>query len=293
MCTMLSEYIEADTICESTNVRVPLRVEPEISAVTMSDLALAAWNGLDASFRLKNDTNKPILYLTVIIAFQGSKKAYEQAVVFEAAPDTKQPSDYLIPAERVDPLPKPILPGEEKFISGRSPYTPDECPVYARVLMLDVHFVDGSDLRWTSSHWWTEPLLSDYPLYLSIPDAKAWTAREYVFDGKVNAKGRLDDVAPSPAVPSVPSNSVAEALQRLTFAPRLDNGKPVDSNVILVVKFVRPDAEKAMMNSMEPATSKPVVFVTFDSPRDPSENNWRFDFGRGFGYTTTIVHREH
>jgi hypothetical protein len=41
-----------------------------------------------------------------------------------------------------------------------------------------------------------------------------------------------------------------------------------------------------------PAITKPVVYITLDPPRDAHETEWRFYFGNGFGYTTTVVHRE-
>ena len=283
--------------CPYADVRIPLRVPAEVDAVRFSDLGFAAWNGLDASFLLENRGAKEIVDITVVLAFQTKNADYTQPVVFEAAPDTKQPSDYLIPAERVEPLPDPILPGRKKWISGTSPYTPPECPTSAQVTMLHVHFGDGSDLRWESSDWWTEPLLYDYPMYLSIPDGKAWTADEYFFIGRINREGQLDYIRPFPETVEVPSETVAEALRRLTFSPGLVKGKqPYVANLILIVKFIRPTTAKTVSKQTvrEPVKqSKTAVFISLDSPRDSSETDWRFDFGRGFGYTTTVTHHEH
>ncbi len=289
--------VAADIGCPSADVHIPLHVPREIGAVRLSDLRFATWDGLDASFLLENRASKEIVYLTIVLAYRTKNGDYVQSVVYEAAPDTKQPSDYLIPAERVESLPHPILPGQKKRISGRSPYTPDQCPVSAQVIMLNVHFDDGSDLRWESSHWWTEPLLFDYPMYLSIPDSKAWTAGEYFFIGRVNREGQLDYVKPYPDTVEVPSGTVAEALKKLTFSPGLDKSKqPYVANLILIVKFVRPQASKTAVEQTvhKPVKqSKPAVFISLDPPRDSNEIDWRFYFGGGFGYTTTIVHREH
>jgi hypothetical protein len=276
-------------------MHLPLHVPSEVSSVALSDLGIAAWNGLDASFLLENRTTKEITYLTIVLGYQTKDGGYVLTAVYEAAPDTKQPSDYLIPAELVEPLPHPILPGQKKYISGRSPYTPDECPMSARLLMLDLHLGDGSNLRWESSTWLTEPLLYDYPRLLSIPDSKAWTADYYFFIGRVNREGQLDFVAPYPGTVEVPSGTVAEALKKLTFSPGLDKGKPYVAFLILIVKFNRPPGEQAGPKQTvrwPVRQGKSPVFISLDAI-DSSEIEWSFDFGRGFGYTTTVAHYEH
>ncbi|MGB8521519.1 MAG: hypothetical protein WCD43_01015 [Candidatus Acidiferrales bacterium] len=257
----------------------------------LSDLRIAAWNGLDAVFLLENRGNKEIVYLTVVLEYQTKSGDDLEAVVFEAAPDTRQPSNNFIPAERVEPLPQPILPGQTKQVSGRSPYTPCECPASARVTMLHIHFGDGSDLGWEASDWQTEPLLYDYPTNLSIPDSNSWSANEYFFMATVNREGHLVEVAPIPGTPVAPSETIADGMKKLTFSPGLDKGKPRTSNLILRVKFIRPGVVKTAPERtvQEPIISKPAVFISL-YPRDSGEIDWSFDFGRGFGYTTTITH---
>jgi len=277
--------------CPSADNRIPVSVPPEIEAVKLSDLGFAAWKSLDASFLLKNQASKEIVYLTIVLEYQTKNADYSQSVVYEAAPQTKQPSDYLIPAERVEPLPHPIFPGQEKWISGSSPYTPPECPVSARVIMLDIHFGDGSSLRWESSDWWTEPLLADYSTYLSIPDSKAWTSDKYFFLGKINREGQLEDIEPFTKVPSA---TVAEALKKLTFSPSLVKGKPQVTAIVLIIRFNRQKAAETVpeQDAQEPIITKPAVFISL-TPRDSNETDWGFVFGSGFGYTTSVIHREH
>jgi hypothetical protein len=288
----------AETVCSSADVRIPLHVPPEIGAVRISDLGLAAWNGLSASFLLENRGSKEISSLTVVLEYETKKGDYSQAVVYQAATDTKRPRDNLIRAESVEPLPHPILPGTKEWISGNSPYTPPECPVSARLIMLDIHFGDDSDLRWESADWWTEPLLADYPTRLSIPDSSNWTSDEYLFIGRVNGEGKLDlvepleNVVPLPGASEVPSGTVAEALKKLTFSPGLDRGKPSVANLIFVVKFIRPGAVKTVHKRPEHESirSKPTVFISL-YPRDSSEKDWGLEFGNGFGQTRTVIHR--
>jgi hypothetical protein len=165
--------------------------------------------------------------------------------------------------------------------------------------MLDIHFGDGSDLRWESSDWWTEPLLASYPTNLSIPDSKSWTSDEYSFIGRVNSEGKmdlvvpLDKVLPSPHDSEVPSGTVAEALKKLTFAPRLCNGKPCVANLILIVKFERSGVATTITDrdAHQRDTSKPTVFISL-FPRNSDETDWGLEYGNGFGYTTAIAHHE-
>jgi len=165
----------------AASIPVSIEVPPEVNEVTLTELGIAAWNGLDAQFLLGNRTSKSIDYLTIVLDFRMKEGDGRESVVFEAAPDTRQPSSYLIPAERVDLLPRPILAGESEWISGRSPYTPPGCPVSARPTMLDVHYTDGSTLKWQGPEWQTDALLADYPRYLKIPDSGVWTSDEYFF----------------------------------------------------------------------------------------------------------------
>ena len=280
--------------CPSVGMGIPIQVPPDISAVSLSNLRFAAWNSLDASFFIENRAAKEITYLTIVLEYRMKKGAYSLAVVYEAAPDTIQPSDYRIPAEYVQPLPRPILPGQKKRISGSSPYTPPECPGSVRLIMLDIHFGDNSSLRWESSGWWTAPLLSDYPEYLTIPDSRSWTSEQYFFLAMVNREGQLEQVVPIPSTSTLPSGTVTENLKKLSFFPYLGEGKPQVASIILILKFNRPGAEKGASKSISevPTISKPAVFISLH-PRDSQETDWDFDFGRGFGYKTTRIYREH
>jgi hypothetical protein len=284
----------ADVGCASVGASLPLDSLPQMPLVSLSHLQFTAWNGLDADFLLENRTNQPIAYVTVVLEFHTERRDYSLPVVFEAAPDSSQPSKYLIPTERVELLAHPILPGQSKRISGRSPYTPPDCPVLARPTMLDVHFSDGSDSRWESQDWWTAPLLYDYSRSLTIPDSRAWTSDEYFFAGVINPKGQLESLVPFSHTPDPPSATVAEALKTFTFSPSLKNGTPTAADVLFIIKFIRPMAarEASKTTVTEPTVSQLTVLMSLDTV-DPNGTDWHFDFGRGFGFTNTFAHHEH
>jgi hypothetical protein len=91
-------------------------------------------------------------------------------------------------------LPRSILSGQKEQISGQSPYVLPGCPVSARLTMLDIRYVGQAHYRWDSAGKWTEPLLSDYPYYLSIPDSTMWSLEQYYFVAHINREGRLQEV---------------------------------------------------------------------------------------------------
>jgi hypothetical protein len=281
--------------CPPPAADIPVRVEipSQVSAVALSDLEIAAWDGLDAQFLLANRTDQGIAYLTVVLEFRTKKGDLGEPVVFEAAPDTSQPSNYLIPAEQVHLLPHPILPGRQEWMSGRSPYTPPGCPVSALVTMVDIHFDDGSGLKWEAREWWTEPLLADYPTtYFSIPDSTSWTADEYFFKVTLDGEGKVVAVGPLPGSPPTPTFTVADALAKLRFSPSLARGRPTPTALTLVIKFNRAKAltSERKLAVHEPTIMEPVVFVSLGQHGD-SKTKWDFYFGGGFGYKTNVARR--
>lgn len=293
-CTCPSVY--ANTGCSGASMAIPVHVPPDVKAVSLSDLRFAAWDSLDASFLLENRASKDMAYLTIVLEYQMKAGNRSLAVVYEAAPDTKQPSDYLIPAQRVQPLPHPILPRQKQWISGSSPYTPPECPISAQLTMLDIHYVDHSSLTWGPSGWWTEPLLSDFPETLSIPDSDAWTSEQYFFLAKINRDGQLEEIEPIPPTPIVPSGTVAKNLKKLTFTPKLVDGKPDSAIEIFIVRFDRPAAWKAEKKDARtadeaPALKRPWATIQLDQPQDNPQHDWYFDFGGGWSYRTNRVYR--
>jgi hypothetical protein len=277
------------------NKNIPIHAPKNlVEAVRLTDLTLTAWDSSDASFLLENRASKEIIYITLVLKYQLKEGEYSPAVVYEAAADTKQPSEYLIPAQRVHLLPHPVLPQQKQWITGSSPYTPVECPLSAELTMIDIRYGDQSKLKWESPGWWTEPLLSDFPEYLSIPDSEAWTSDEYYFLARINREGQLQEALPVAPTVSVPSGTVAAALKRLTFFPSLEEGKPRGADIILVVKLNKSRSAKGNSHSLaeEPAISKPLVIMPLH-PRDSQEIDWDFVFGGGWSYRTCRPNREY
>jgi len=69
-------------------------------------------------------------------------------------------------------------------------------------------------------------------------------------------------------------------------------GQAAVASIILILKFNRPGAEKGAARAFRiPTISNRRSY--FPASRDSQETDWDFDFGRGFGYKTTRIYREH
>lgn len=281
--------------CRKTDV--PVKISPDIKVISLKNLSFSSSGSLQAQFLLVNESHQEIIRLTMVLEYR-TPHADSLSVVYEAAPETEQPSDRLIPTERVYPLPRPLSPRHKIWISGASPYTLLECPSSARLTMLDIQFEDQSDFRWQSTGWSTMPLLSDYPDTLSIPDSDVWTMREYFFLTKINPDGQVEEIHAIPPTSKVPSSSVAESLKRLTFFPGLTEGKPDSALLIFRVKFNRSERSGLGTNTLSSATEKPTVMkpmalIELAQPQEDPQHDWHFDFGGGFGYRTTRIRHDH
>jgi hypothetical protein len=281
--------------CESNSIQVPVELPRDPGgAVGISELEVTAWRSIEAGFLLENRAPKPIKYLTLVLQYfaEGSPPI---PVVYEAAPDTGQPSSYLIPAQRVQRLPQPIRQGQGVWMFGDSPYKPAECPTSAKLTMLDVRYVDGSVFRWALPGWWTEPLLSDYPYCFSIPDSAAWMQGEYFFLVRVGSQGHVESVSRTPPTDSVPSESVPGDLGLLTFFPSLREGRPRDSEIVVDLVLGGPGIRSPTTENPTRTADLPgpLASALLYSPHPPGLQgpDWFLDFAGLLSYRTDHVAR--
>jgi hypothetical protein len=277
--------LSASTDIDCSVEDLPIQVPPDVDAIALSNQSFLSEHRSAASLLLENRASKQILHYSLVLEYQTSRGGPRLSIVFAGAAATAQTPYQPVPAEYLNSLVHPVAPGQKEWVSGQSPYTLPECASSARLTMLDIRYDDGSNYRWESSDWRTEPLLSDYPNYLSIPDSKAWTSDEYYFVARVSRQGQLGEIEPFPPTSIVPSNSVAENLKKWTFFPALRNGKPQDALLILIVRFHRASPEKQASKSLpgEQAMTRATALVEL-YPRNPLEQDWYFQFGTGQGY---------
>lgn len=283
--TCWAPQMSANSGCPTTGIVVPIEMTPKIkNQFSIQDLKIAAWNSLDASFIFENRSDKPISSLTLVLEYRTRDRDYSLPVVYEAAPDTKQPSDYLIPTERVEALPQPILPGESKAVHGVSPYTPPSCPTSARLTMLDIRFIDQTKFTWTDPKWWTPPLLADYPEEFEIPEAANWKPHPFLV--RIAPDGSVDRLTPLDSSQGVISESIAKTLRKLSFAPATEDGHARFLSVVFIVDFVKTHDDSCQKRIKTADLQNLMVCISF-YPNDAQKRKWWLNFGRGFGYKST------
>ena len=186
------------------------QVPPDVGAIALKNHDFSSGDYSAAVFLLENRSSKEIAHFTLALEYQTKEGDNPLSIVFGGS-FAKQGLDQAIPAQYVQPLPNHFVPGRKERISGQSPYTLPGCPISARLTMLDIQYDDGSHYAWNSSGWWTEPLLSDYPDYLAIPDSKIWTSERYYFLAKVSPEGQLRKFAHPPQLGKCPPTQSRKA----------------------------------------------------------------------------------
>jgi hypothetical protein len=257
---------------------LPVQTPPTMPVTHIASLKISLEDSLQASFLFENRSAKSVSFLTLVIDY-ATEMPDHLAVVYEATTSTLQAPKDLIPAQYVQSLPAPILPGQRKWIRGSSPYILADCPTSARLVMIDVRFEDKSRLDWSSPDWLTMPLLSGEPEDFRVSDSSAWSAETYYFLAKIDQDGHLKDSAPIAPTVTLPSHNVQECLTKLVFSPSMLNGKPHDGGIIIAVNFHRTPTTGAAPHAVEvPSLRGPRVAIDL-YPRNSDSADWIVNFG--------------
>jgi hypothetical protein len=279
--------VAADSGCSVDHLAT--EIPPDAGAIGLTEHHFLSENHSVASFFLENKASKDILNFTLILEYRTINGDRALSIVYQGRlSEQRDSTDSPIHAESLHTLERPISPGRAARITGESPYVLAQCPSYAQLTMLDIHYADHSSYQWNSGEWRTMPLLSDYPDYLSIPDSKLWRAEYYYFLARVDSAGQLKVIAPFPPTTEVPSASLQESLKKFSFFPTLRDAKAEDATILLIVRFHRAgeiiDPIKELRS--ESAAKRTTVFLDLVA-RNSLEEDWYFYYGGGRGFKTT------
>lgn len=194
---------------------------------------------------LRNETDSAITeYVLLLEVFDDSRRRINGFVFHGVYGDTQERDDISTKSGSpysmgsISPLGSPIQAGRGINLVGMSAIVSSRCPAMATLSFIFLKFADGTTKRYSSPGWRTDPFLSVATDHLLLGDCFIPKGKGTSAVIELNAQGVLKSLAlRGPGIPNGLGVCLRRELSLWKFEPALVEGRPVASQIRLVVLF--------------------------------------------------------
>jgi len=281
--TFLSgEGVAALPQCERASIPLHLDSLTKDFEVTGSWLSMEAEGTLRGEISLRNQTDKSLSRLTVMVNYLDENGSILFSIPYQAnLPNDENDIRNIRPFSELH-LNGPVQPGEVVALDGRNLLSVTTVPTSAEVVYwFAKHYEDGSSVSTQIGHhgFRTDPLLVETPGYLRLTLPHPAESFETLVKMRINEYGRVLEVQPGregdTGLTGEQFEALSEQLAEWHFFPGIENGYAVQSDLYLLVEFVPENplpVRRCFLEHPAKYTSK-FALVTLQPIRD-SSNRW-------------------
>jgi hypothetical protein len=172
----------------------------------------------------------------------------------------------------------PVAAGQQLKVLGSSPVTSTNCPSGAEVTMVNVSFADGRSTSWSNPDWHLDADIASAPNF-ELPHHLVQRSTEFLVRVQVSSEGKvlgvkpLDQTLVSPLIAAV-----EEQFPRWVFLPPLQGGKPLASDITLLIRIhANPKWSPPAKATLGIRSEAPFVVVDL-VPKKHSKSGWYLSF---------------
>lgn len=280
------------TFCSSEGI--PILPPVDFPALTVSQHSFASGRYAAGSMTVRNRTNKPVRQLSLLVEYLDSNGKGLLVLAYQATKEDvlQDPdfTDHSVRAQYVDELEKEIEPGQSFRIMAQNATTITECPKAARLTLVRLTFSDSTTYEWESLPWRTEAALRDSPPHFRVESLLPGPSSDLLFMVIVDSEGRVSAVEPIGPGTSRHESAVAENLRQWSFFPAMDSGRPVSTELVVLLHF-HGDSTGNAGAALGNMADLPRKFALVELlPQHPKSGLWRALFG-GFPASRTWIKR--
>src|SRR5260370_33941268 len=292
------QYLHEEYLCKTTvSVSAPIH---NISVVGGSSLLKTGRTASFSWMTLRNDTDSAITeYAMLLEVFDASHKRLYGIVFhdfFSKGPEPFYPPYKEVsapfPLNPVNPINSAVEPGSTFKLMGMTPFISSRCPATASLSFVFLKFANGKTVTHASPGWSTDPAVVIPTDHLLLGDCAVPRGVAAPATIALDSKGNLQSFAlHGPALPVTLTRCLRRELALWEFEPAMVEGKPIASQLSLVVLFDPNNSERWKRWENEYAREVAEGVSVLDLvPWDSKEKEWNFGFGSDCCFTATKFH---
>lgn len=231
-----------------------------------------------------NDTEKPILNLTLIITYLSNDGQPLLTMAYQAGP--KHGREEVFSFERAhltNELKAPLPPGNSLRLQAESPLTTTRCPSKANVTLLSVVFSDQGTYFWSAPSWHVQATPRDTGNSFNVDPGQVRSVDQFAVRAHITSEGRISALWSLERVPGSLFEAIKSQLSSWSFEPALLDGKSTEDEQIFLLRFHTNPAHEAYFwdTVVSRGPSSPFTVVDFFA-NEPEPGQWQVVYGDRF-----------
>jgi hypothetical protein len=264
-------------------VRIPIEMPVELSLLSLEEHVFFAGKAGEAALTLYYDGDTDIHRFTIVLMYTYSANEPAFPLVFQAAYTAQDlaPDSVKFPVVAVngDELSEPIRRGSRTRLMARAQATLASCPAIARLDYALLEFADGSQLSYEVPGWEAPAVLLRFPYHFVAPVDPDLLPVDFITRVSISKEGAADISSCSASNDSVDlCAAIREFVRRWSFAPKLRDASPSQSQIIVVFRFRQLQVDShEWIGLLVQSIGAPIAIG--EMLPDPDQQRWRFLFG--------------